>query len=117
MGALGGYLKARDLGIRALDILLFHHRRSPTRIPLKFLDPTANMSHLLMVANERLGVLELEASVIRLSLESAELARLQQVARDLFQKDPVQGNSIQLVLDKLTARLGDDSLYAHCPAI
>ena len=115
LGALGGYLKARDLGVRHLDIVLFHHKRKATRLALKFLDATANTNHLFRVATERLGGLELEAPVIRLALESTELASLEREGRDLFQKSQAQSSSIEQVLDKLVARLGKDALYTALP--
>jgi len=115
LGSLGGYLKARDLGIRHLDIVLFHHRRTTTRVPLKFLDATANTAHLFRVATERLGALRLEAPVVSLALESAELASLQREGRDLFQKSQAQASSIEQVLDKLVARLGKGALYTALP--
>lgn len=115
MSALGGFLKARDKGVCALELRLFHHRRKSTRVGLKFLDPTADMAHLFMVANERLAALELEAPVIRLILESSELASMQREGRDLFQQRQAQSNSIEQVMDKLVARLGKESLYCALP--
>ncbi len=115
LGSLGGFLKARDLGIRHLDIILFHHRHTSTRVALKFLDATANTAHLYRIATERLGALQLDAPVIRLALESTELASLQRAGRDLFQKSQSQAASIEQVLDKLVARLGKDALYTALP--
>ncbi len=115
LGALGGYLKARDLGVRHLDVVLFHHKRKATRLPLKFLDATANTTHLFRVATERLGGLELDAPVIRLALEATELASLEREGRDLFQKSQAQSSSIGQILDKLVARLGKDALYTAQP--
>lgn len=115
LGALGGYLKLRDLGIRHLDIVLHHHRGVATRVALKFLDATANTSHLLRVATERLGNLELTSPVTRLALESTELAPLERQGKDLFQKSHSQGATIEQVLDKLMARLGKDAVYTALP--
>ncbi len=115
LGSLDDFLKVRDLGVRHLDIILFHHRRATTRVTLKFLDPTANTTHLFRVATERLGALQLDAPVASLALESAELACLQQEARDLFQKSQAQSSSIEQVLDKLVARLGAGALYTALP--
>jgi protein ImuB len=115
LGALGGYLKARDLGVRHLDVVLFHNKGKATRLPLKFLDATANTNHLFRIATERLGGLELQAPVIRLALESTELASLEREGRDLFQKSQAQSSSIEQVLDKLVARLGKEALYTALP--
>ena len=115
LGALGGFLKTRDLGIRQLDIVLLHHRKPATRVSLKFLDATANTKHLFQVATERLGALVLDAPVIRLDLESGELAGLPRDDTDLFTKSKAQSTSIEQILDKLSARLGKDALYTAMP--
>lgn len=115
LGSLGGYLRTRDLGIRHLDIVLFHHKRKATRVAIKFLDATANIPHLFRVATERLATITLDAPVIRLAIESTELASLTREGGDLFQKSRAQSNSIEQVLDKLVARLGKDALYTAQP--
>jgi len=111
LGSLGGFLKARDLGIRHLQIRLHHHRLPPSAIDLKFLDATANMNHLLRVATERLGTLVLQAPVTRIGLHSVELAAIEREGRDLFHKSQSQTQSIEQVLDKLVARLGVEAVY------
>ena len=115
LGALGGYLKSRDLGKRHLNIVLYHHRGDATRVALKFLDATANTPHLLRVATERLGNLELTSPVVGLALESAELAPLERQGKDLFQKSQSQSATIEQVLDKLMARLGKNAVYTALP--
>lgn len=115
LGALGGYLRLRDKGVRHLDIILYHHRLPSTRVALKFLDATANITHLFRIATERLAALELPAPVISMALESAELADLPREGRDLFQKSQAQTTSIEQILDKLMARLGRDALYTALP--
>jgi protein ImuB len=111
MNALGGYLKSRDLGVRHLQLQLDHHRGPTTCLDLKFLDATADTRHLFQIASERLGNLVLEAPVIRLGLESTELAGLQREGRDLFLKSQAAGSSIEQLLDRLSARLGREALY------
>ncbi|ASJ74675.1 Y-family DNA polymerase [Granulosicoccus antarcticus] len=115
MNALGGYLKARDLGVRHVELILSHHRKPATHLSLKFLDATANTDHLFRVATERLGNLQLAAPITRLGLESSELACLQRESVDLFQQSKAQsttqGSTIEQVLDRLSARLGKDAFY------
>lgn len=111
MNALGGYLKSRDLGVRHLQLQLDHHRGPATSLDLKFLDATANTRHLFQIATERLGNLVLEAPVVRLGLESIELAGLQREGHDLFMKSQAAGSSIEQLLDRLSARLGKEALY------
>ncbi len=120
MNALGGYLKARDLGVRHVELILSHHRKPASHLALKFLDATANTPHLFRVATERLGNLTLDAPVIRLTLKSSELASLQREGADLFmqskaQSNQTQGSTIEQVLDRLSARLGKDAFYTAVP--
>jgi protein ImuB len=111
LSALGGFLRARDLGIVHLQIVLDHHQLESVSLSLKFLDATADMTHLLRVATERLARVNLEAAVTRLALNSVELAPLQRADRDLFNNIHAQKNSIEQLLDKLIARLGKQSVY------
>lgn len=113
--ALGGFLKTHDLGIVHQQIVLYHHRLQPVTIPLKFLDATANTAHLLRVAIEHLGTIRLQAPVIRLALNSVELAPLNREGRDLFHEKHTQKGSIEQLLDKLVARLGKHSVYTAVP--
>ena len=115
LGALGGFLKARDLGIRHLDIQLHHHRHKPHTVALKFLDATASMGHLFRVATEQLDTQVLHAPVTRIALQSVELASLEREGRDLFHKSQSQHQSVEQLLDKLVARLGADAVYTAMP--
>lgn len=113
---LCGFLKAADLGIKELQIRLHHHRHHPTMVNLRFLDATANHQHLMKVANEKLANTQLVAPVIKLCINAPGFAELSRGAKDLFQKSQAQANSIEQVLDSLTARLGADALYTAMPS-
>ena len=115
LGALSGFLKSHDLGVRHLDITLYHHRRQATVVALKFLDATANTTHLFRVATERLGAIALSAPIIRIQLNATELASIEREGKDLLQKSQAQNSSIQQMIDKLTARLGKEALYTALP--
>ena len=115
LGSLGGFLKACDLGVRHLDLHLYHHRLPSQIVALKFLDATADMHHLLRVATEKLDTLTLQAPVTRLGLTSTELAPMDREKRDLFNKSQSQNQSVEQVLDKLVARLGKQAVYTALP--
>jgi len=115
LSALGGYLRISDLGIRHLDITLYHHRLTPTVVPLRFLDATADATHLYRVASERLAATVLPAPVIRLRIDSQDLANVERHSNDLFRNRQPQASSIQQLLDKLMARLGKNSLFTALP--
>ena len=115
LNALGGYLKTGDHGVKSLDIILYHHRHAPTIVPLRFLSATANATHLLKVAKERLANTTLPEPVTRLKIDATELADIERDGKDLFQKSQAQPTSIQQVLDNLLARLGKHALYTAMP--
>ena len=108
---MSGFLKSHDLGVRHLDITLYHQRQQATVVALKFLDATANTTHLFRVATERLGAITLSAPIIRIQLNATELASIEREGKDLLQKSQAQDSSIQQMIDKLTARLGKEALY------
>jgi len=115
LNALGGYLKAGDHGVKSLDIILYHHRCKPTVVALRFLSATADHTHLLKVAKERLSNTTLTEPVTRVKIKATELADIERDGKDLFQKSQAQPTSIQHVFDNLMARLGKDALYTALP--
>lgn len=111
MKSLGGFLRSRDLGVRHLRLHLHHHHGPASAMTLKFLDATANVRHLFQIASERLGQQALNEPVIRLGLESIELAELTREGRDLFNRSQAHGDSVEQLMDRLAARLGRQALY------
>ena len=115
LSALGGYLRTGDHGVKSLDIILYHHRHAPTHVALRFLSATADHTHLLKVAKERLANTSLPEPVTRVKIDATELADIERDGKDLFQKSQAQLTSIQHVFDNLVARLGKDALYTALP--
>ncbi len=115
LNALGGYLRSGDHGVKSLDIVLYHHRQPPSLVALRFLSATADHTHLLKVAKERLANTSLPEPVTRIKIKATELADVERDGKDLFQKSQAQATSVQHVFDNLMARLGKDSLYTALP--
>ncbi|MBX2836143.1 MAG: DNA polymerase Y family protein [Gammaproteobacteria bacterium] len=113
--ALCGYLKAGDHGIKEMTLEMFHHKHPTTSVILKFLDATANHSHLLKVANEKLSNTQLPEPVIRLRLSAEGFADVARAGKDLFRKSQAHASSIEQVFDTLSARLGKEALYTAVP--
>ncbi|MFK7890226.1 MAG: DNA polymerase Y family protein [Granulosicoccus sp.] len=111
LGSLGGFLRARDLGVAHLKIVLHHHRHKPQTVSLKFLEATTDMTHLLRIATERLESTTLQDAVIKLTLDSDEFGPTPVQNRDLFQKAHTRKATVEQLLDKLVARLGKDAVY------
>ncbi len=109
--ALGGFLVAGDLGVRSLDVCLYHHRLKPTVLTLRFIDPTADTAHLVKVAREKLDGTRLPRPVIRVVLAAMELAEVERAGSDLFDRGRARDGGIEQVLDRLRARLGREALY------
>ena len=122
LGALGGFLRGRDLGVRALELRLFHRRRAPTPVTLRLAEATSDTLHLQRVVTERLDGTRLLAPVTRLALEAAELAEVRRAAPVLLGGGPLgdgfsgagRGESIPVaaVADRLVARLGERAVYS-----
>ena len=110
VAALEGFLRQRDLGVLALELSLFHRRRAPTVLALRFLEPTGDAAHLRRVASERLDALTLVAPVTRLALEATSLAALARAAPSLIDDATPSGATIEAVVDRLAARLGERSV-------
>ncbi len=115
LNALGGYLGNGDLGVKKVVIVLYHHRLPPTLVNLNFLDATSDHKHLFGIATERLGNTRLPAPVIRMVIEAAEIASVDQSGKDLFQKSQSQTKSIQQVIDNLASRLGEHNVHTAMP--
>lgn len=110
LAALEGFLRSRDLGVTVLELRLYHHRRAPTALTLRFLEPTGESAHLQRVVRERLERTALGAPVVRVALEARALAELARAAPALIDGSNGRAVSIESVVDRLVARLGERSV-------
>ncbi|PMS31686.1 Y-family DNA polymerase [Trinickia symbiotica] len=116
---LCGWLVARQLSLSAATFFL-EHERGRTAIPPTMLDialgePTWREDHLIRLLKERLGRLELAASVIALRLEATDVAPAAPASETLF---PEPGGSAQdhaRLLELLVARLGNENVLRAAP--
>ena len=120
LGALEGFLRSRDLGVRVLELRLFHPRRASTSVALRFAEATTDAAHLHRVATERLDGTRLVAPVTRLALDAAELGEVTRAAPALsgggFAGDGKEAlASVAAVTDRLVARLGERAVYTTLP--
>lgn len=116
LAALGGFLRNRDLGVRHLDIELFHHRHPPTVVPLRFLEAATDIAHLYRIATERLDGTVLVAPVTRLAVHAGELAEVERAAPALLEGGKVPSASVEQVIETLAARLGSEAVYTALPS-
>lgn len=112
--ALAGWLTARQAGVREA-VLRLQHRRDETPVPLQFADLTADGARFERVLRERLDRLTLEAPVEALCLEATQVAPLPGRTLSLLDADQGAREGIGALLERLTARLGDERVYRVAP--
>ena len=112
--ALAGWLTARQAGVREA-VLRLQHRRDETPVPLQFADLTADGARFERVLRERLDRLTLAAPVEALCLEATQIGPLPGCNRSLFDADQGVKEGIGALLERLTARLGDERVYRVTP--
>lgn len=112
--ALAGWLAARQAGVREAVLRLLH-RCDETRVALQLAELTADGARFERVLRERLDRLALEAPVEALCLEATQVDAL--AGRSLALLDDAQAGheTIGALLERLTARLGDERVYRIAP--
>lgn len=116
---LCGWLAARQLSLSAATFLLEHERGreavEPTTLAIALGEPTWREDHLVKLLKERLGRLELPASVMALRLEATNVAPAAPASDSLF---PEPGGSAQdhaRLIELLVARLGEENVLRAAP--
>ena len=109
-GALAGWLAARQAGARAAVLRLLH-RRDETRVELRFADVTADGGRIERVLRERLERMALAAPVEALCLEAARVEALPARTRPLLDDARAGQEAIGVLLERLSARLGEARVY------
>ena len=89
---------------------LEHHRRPATALTLGFSAAARDAAQFLLLARERLQSLALPAPVSALALHAVEFTAPAIAQGDLFGSDAQQLAHWTLLLDRLRARLGADSV-------
>ncbi len=108
--ALTGWLAVRQAGIRELTLRL-RHRQGDTSVSLHFADLTRDGSRLERVLRERLERLILKAPVESLRLETMSVVSLPGRSATLFDDADAARDAMNILLERLRARLGDAQVY------
>lgn len=112
VSALAGWLSVRQAGVRAMVLHLRHeHEGGVTPLLLQFAELTADGERFERVMRERLERLELRAPVDSLCLEAAEVAPLSGCSGTLFNDACAEQGSMNVLLERLSARLGEPQVY------
>jgi protein ImuB len=107
-----GYLRGRDCAVLRFTLQLEHHRRPASELTIGLSAPAREATRFLQLVRERLHRLELPAPIIGLTLEALEFTAPAVVQADLFGSPTQQLQQLQLLLERLKARLGPQQILA-----
>lgn len=109
---LAAFVFARCGGVQRFALLFEHEDRPPSRLDIGLRQPLSTPDALFDAARGRLEHVQLPAAVIALGLQADELPPLAPERRDLFDPTPRGGLDLPGLIERLRARLGDDSVCA-----
>jgi protein ImuB len=101
-----GYLRARDCAVLRFTLELEHERGAASSLPIGLSAPGREARDFLALVRERLATLDLPAPVRALRLQALEFTAPAILQTDLFGSDAQRLAQLQLLLDRLAARLG-----------
>jgi protein ImuB len=105
-----GYLRARDCAVQRFTLELEHARGAASSLAIGLSAPGREAREFLALVRERLATLDLPAPVCALRLQALEFTAPAIVQADLFGSDAQRLQQLQLLLDRLAARLGATSV-------
>ena len=109
---MGGWLTARHVGVTAFTLLWCHDTmRSKDagdggEITVRTAQPTQNVDHLTRLLTENLAKVTLKAPAGDLVLSATEVTPFVAPSGSLIPDDRATGESINMVLERIEARLG-----------
>jgi protein ImuB len=116
---LCGWLAARQLSLSAATFSFEHERGReaipPTTLDIALGEPTWREDHLARLLKERLGRLELAASVIAIGLEATNVSAAAPASETLFPEPGGSGEDHARLVELLVARLGRENVLRPAP--
>ncbi|MCX4161566.1 MULTISPECIES: DNA polymerase Y family protein [Paraburkholderia] len=116
---LCGWLCAKQLAVTGVQLLLEHERGrlaiAPTVIEIALGEPAWREDHLLRLLRERLARLTLEAPVIALRLDAAQVQAAEPPSGTLFQEPGGSAEDHARLVELLAARLGNENVLRPMP--
>lgn len=107
---LAAFVFARCSGVQRFTLLFEHEDRPPSRLEIGLRQPLNTPDALFDAARVRLEQTQLPAAVIALGLHADELPPLAPERRDLFDPTPRSALDLSDLIERLRARLGDESI-------
>jgi len=120
------YLRIRQLHCTAFTCLLEHQavqgqsrnepRNKTQTLKLGFAQPQNNLKHFMALLSIKLENFKITAPVESIILQSSKLCKAEQTSATLFPalKFTPDDSTLRLLLDKLDARLGTNSMHGLC---
>jgi protein ImuB len=105
-----GYLRGRDCAVLRFTLEFEHYRHAASSVTIGMSAPARDAAQFLLLSRERLQSLVLPAAVSALRLLALEFTAASVVQTDFFGSDAQQLQQLQLLLDRLQARLGDQQV-------
>ena len=102
-----GYLRGRDCAVLRFTLEFEHYRQAASGVTIGMSAPARDAAQFLLLARERLQNLVLPAPVQALRLQALEFTAASVLQADFFGSDAQQLQQLQLLLDRLQARLGE----------
>lgn len=123
MGALQGWLRARQRGVRAFELeWTLDLRRidgvdlpGSQRLMVRTARSTQGMAHLRRMLGEQLARVQLAAPANGLRLRAVDTAPWQGSSTSLLPQDQVPGGRLHELIERLSARLGADCVRVPLP--
>ncbi len=106
-----GYLRGRDCAVLRFTLEFEHYRQAASGVTIGMSAPARDAAQFLLLSRERLQNLALPAAVCALRLQALEFTAASVVQADFFGSDAQQLQQLQLLLDRLQARLGDQQVH------
>ncbi|TFZ03317.1 DNA polymerase Y family protein [Ramlibacter rhizophilus] len=123
LGQMQLWLRARHRGVLALalewtlDLKRLDGVALPSheRLVVRTAEPAQETAHLRRLVGEQLGRAQLAAPANHLRLRSLETAPWKAASRSFLPEDNVSGDKLHELIERLSARLGEDSVLVPQP--
>ena len=107
-----GFLRARGAATQTVVVTLKHGRNASTHITLGTREPARHASHWLRLLREKFSRAELAAAVIEMSVRADQLCPYLAETNNLLRNTPTSRHeSVNSLMDRLSARLGEKAVY------
>jgi protein ImuB len=107
---LEGYLRGRDVAIQTLEITIEHRDSPQTALTLHTSAPVRDAARLFLLLRERLEQVPWESCATGLAVGASEFLAPEVLQSDFFDDSVRHSAGWLALLDKLRARLGDQSV-------